>query len=611
MARMRLFCSRHLVLALALGSIAGCRTPPPEVRFLDATDHSGISFAHENGAAGHYFLIETMGSGGAFADFDGDGDLDIYLIDGFDLSGIYAHPVNLARRDSAYYWVRKSQPIGTPRSGDPAAYAVSLAPAAGVEISGNALYRNEGDGTFVEVGAAAGVDDKGYGMGCAVADYDNDGDQDLYVTNYGRNTLYRNRGDGTFVDATTTAGVQAPQWSTSAAFFDYDNDGHLDLYIANYVDFTIATNKVCGGFIQTNAEGLRAIGRGTRSYCAPSEYQGVPDVLYHNEGNGAFADVSIQSGIANPAGKGLGVLAWDYDEDGDQDLYVANDGVANFLYQNQGDGTFVDVALQAGVAYNLMGESEAGMGVDIGDCDNDGDFDLFVTNFSHETNTLYRNDAGRFKDVTTVAGLGQPSWRLLGFGTNFLDYDNDGDLDLYVANGHVLDRIALFQPGVEYAQEHQLFRNDGTCRYEDISAAAGDWFARKQISRGAAFGDYDEDGDLDLLVNNCGGAARLVRNENGNAQNWSTIRVVGRRGNKDAVGARVRLVSGNRSQIRQVRRGSSYLSASDPRLHIGLGSGEAIDLLEVEWPGGRLQRFRDLPVNTVLIVEEARAISYE
>ena len=591
-----------------LGWAVGCQSERPAVYFTDATDQAGLSFVHENGAAGQYWLIETMGAGGALADLDEDGDLDVYLVNGFDLRGLDARPINLVRRENGLYWVAPSAPSPEPRSADPADYAVELTPAAGVEPRGNALYRNEGTGTFVEVPQAGGAADVGYGMGVAVADADNDGDQDLYATNYGPNAFYRNRGDATFVRA---RGVEAPQWSTSAAFFDRDNDGLLDLYVVNYLDFTPVTNKICGGFIHTDAAGLRAIGEDSRSYCAPSEYGGVPDVLYHNAGDGTFVDVSLAAGVANPQGKGLGVVAWDWNEDGYQDLYVANDGVANFLYQNAGDGTFRDVALQAGVAYNVRGQAEAGMGVDIGDCDRDGDWDLFVTNFSRETNTLYRNEGTYFKDVTAVAGLGRPSWLYLGFGTAFFDYDHDGDPDLYVANGHVLDRVQVLQPGVRYAQEHQLFRNDGSCRFAEVGDRAGSWFAQEQISRGLARGDWDGDGDLDLLVTNCGGPAKLARNHHGNGRHWASIKLVATAANRDAVGAEVRVVTDSLDQRRLVNSGSSYLSAGDRRLHFGLGDRQRIDRLEVQWPHGARQVFRQLPADRNLLVEQGRGAQYE
>ena len=587
-------------------SLPACDLGSRAVQFADVTAQAGISFTHTNGAAGEYFLIETTGAGGAFFDYDNDGDLDVYLVDGFDLQGIRSVPINLVYQQGDHYWVREPNQDKGARSRDAAQYAVALSPrpdSASVSPR-NVLYRNNGDGTFTDTGPDSKTGDTGYGMGCAVADYDNDSDQDLYVTNYGPNVLYQNNGDGTFADATEQAVVGASQWSTSAAFFDYDNDGVIDLYVTNYVDFTVETNKVCGGYVRTNSQGYRAIIEATRSHCAPLEYGGVPDVLYHNNGDGTFADVSVAAGIDDPSGKGLGVVALDYDGDGDQDLFVANDGTPNFLYQNLGDGTFENAALKKGVAYNGVGESEAGMGVDFGDYDNDGDFDLFVANFSYETNTLYRNEGGFFKDATAEAGLADPSQRFLGFGTNFLDYDNDGDLDLYVANGHVQDKIALFQSGVEYMQEHQLFRNDGGGGYAEASSISGEWFLHKQISRGAAFGDYDGDGDVDVLVTNCGGEARLVRNDGGNRENWLMVRTMGTHSNRDGIGTRVRVVAEGLEQVRQVRSGSSYLTASDPRLHFGLSHRTRIDLVEVRWPSGLVQRLEQVPVNQMLVVEE-------
>lgn len=587
-------------------SLPACDLGSRAVQFADVTAQAGISFTHTNGAAGEYLLIETTGAGGAFFDYDNDGDLDIYLVDGFDLQGIRSVPINLVYQQGDHYWVREPNQDRGARSRDAAQYAVALSPrpdSASVSPR-NVLYRNNGDGTFTDTGPESKTGDTGYGMGCAAADYDNDGDQDLYVTNYGPNVLYQNNGDGTFADATEQAVVGASQWSTSAAFFDYDNDGVIDLYVTNYVDFTVETNKVCGGYVRTNSQGYRAIIEATRSHCAPLEYGGVPDVLYHNNGDGTFADVSVAAGIDDPSGKGLGVVALDYDGDGDQDLFVANDGTPNFLYQNLGDGTFENAALKKGVAYNGVGESEAGMGVDFGDYDNDSDFDLFVANFSYETNTLYRNEGGFFKDVTAAAGLADPSHRFLGFGTNFLDYDNDSDLDLYVANGHVQDKIALFQSGVEYMQEHQLFRNDGGGSYAEASSISGEWFLHKQISRGAAFGDYDGDGDVDVLVTNCGGEAKLVRNDGGNRENWLMVRTMGTHSNRDGIGTRVRVVAEGLEQVRQVRSGSSYLTASDPRLHFGLSHRTRIDLVEVRWPSGLVQRLEQVPVNQVLVIEE-------
>jgi hypothetical protein len=546
-----------------------------------------------------------MAAGNAFADFDGDGYLDTYMVNGFDLRDMPSELTNVMRREGETYWIRSEAVQRKAATAEPDSYAVYLEPAMGVARPSNAMYRNDGDGTFTDITAWSGTGDTGYGFGTAVADYDSDGDQDLYVTNYGRNSLYRNHGDATFAEVTDAANVAAPQWSTSAAFLDYDNDGSLDLYVANFLDYTPMTNRACGRWFKASEDGLKGVE--TRSYCGALQYHGVPDVLLHNNGDGTFSDVSVESGVALPSGKGLGVLAWDYDRDGDQDVFVANDAMANFLHRNNGDGTFSEIAVEAGVAYNGDGHFEACMGVDAGDYDSDGDFDLFMTNFSFETNTLYAYKGGVFEDVTKMAGLSEPSWVVLGFGTGFLDYGNDGYLDLYVANGHVIDHASLFYPGVEYEQPHQLLRHNGVAgaaRFEDVSTSSGDWFTRKQVSRGTAFGDYDNDGDVDVLIANCGGEARLGRNDGGNNRNWAMFRTVGKQSNRDGVGAEVRLVSGDLSQVRLVRSGSSYLSSSDLRVHFGLGNRAQIDSVAVRWPGGEEQFFYDLPVNEILTLEQ-------
>ena len=411
---------------------------------------AGIDFVHTQGFSGQYFLIESNGGGAAFFDYDGDGYLDIYLVNGFDLSPVpYREPVNIVERVEDGLWVRALKDTTAPRDYDGAVDLDSYIPHRPDSGSrpANVLYRNQGDGTFIDVTREAGVPGRGYGSGCVVADYDNDGDQDLYVSNFGPNILYRNQGDGTFKEVTQRAGVGHPGWGASGAFGDYDNDGDLDLYVSNYVDATLDNNKVCGGITdrrQTAPHGLQyLITAKTRSYCSPGQYFGVRDVLYRNNGDGGFTDVTREAGVFEPDGPALGVVFGDYNQDGFPDIFVANDKVRNFLFQNNGDGTFANVA-SIGVAYNESGQTESCMGVDFGDYDNDGDQDLVVGNFSEETVTVYRNEGGFiFTDVSLPSGVGRPSWLYVTFGINFLDYDNDGDQDVFAANGHVMDKAHL------------------------------------------------------------------------------------------------------------------------------------------------------------------------
>ncbi|MCH8956636.1 CRTAC1 family protein [candidate division KSB1 bacterium] len=494
-----------------------------------------------------------MGSGCAFFDYDNDGDLDIYLVNGAPLPGYSAK-----------------------------------------ETPTNMLYQNQGDGRFTDVTKQAGVGDTGYGIGCAVADYNNDGFVDIFLTNFGTNVLYRNNGDGTFSDVTLAARVDDDNWSASAAFLDYDNDGDLDLYVVNYVNFTIKNHIKCG-------QGSRGI----RAYCHPNAYDGVADILYRNNGDGTFSDVTMKAGIYNPSGKGLGVVCGDIDNDGDQDIYVANDKTPNFLFRNNGDGTFSEMGLQSGVGYNEDGVSEAGMGVDLGDYDGDGYLDIFVTNFSNETNTLYQNQrSGFFRDMTYVSGLGISSLLSLGFGTNFFDFDLDGDLDIYVTNGHVLDNVELFKDNITYAQPDQLFGNNGQGFFTDVSEKLGRDFQIAKVGRGAAFGDYDNDGDIDVLISNNNQTANLFRNDSGNHNNWLKIKTVGTKSNRDGIGARVKVVSGSLVQIEEVRSAGSYLSANDLRLTFGLEKLNKIDSVEIRWPSGLTESYRDLPVNHLLILKE-------
>jgi hypothetical protein len=480
-------------------------------------------------------------------DYDGDGDLDVFLVQGTTLD-----PSKLARFP--------------PPSGQPP----------GCRLFRNDLTR-DGSGRpvlrFTDVTEAAGLGRVMYGMGAATGDYDNDGRIDLYVTAFGPNVLFHNNGDGTFTDVTQTAGVGDERWSTSASFFDYDRDGKLDLFVANYLDFTVAGNKTCFDAL------------GARDYCTPALYRPVPDRLFHNEGNGRFRDVSDHAGITRADGPGLGVVSADFDGDGWPDLYVANDGATNQLWINKGDGTFEERGLLSGTAYNAEGLPEGSMGVAAGDFDGDGDEDVFVTNLPRETNTLYVNEGkGLFQDATDVWGLGAPSAPHTGFGTEWFDYDNDGWLDLFVANGAVTIVEALRGSAYPFHERNQLFHNAGRPPFHEVSEAALP--SLSEVSRGVAIGDVDDDGDVDLLVTNNNGPARLLLNE-GSGGRWLEVRLRGVTDNADGIGARVGLLrSDGRTLWRRAHSDGSYLMASDVRVHFGLG-GHGAALVLVQWPSGR------------------------
>jgi hypothetical protein len=554
MSRVRL---TTLAAALALTLSACDRRPQPPVAnstrephpFIDVTAAAGIRFQHVTGGSPPLNILETAGAGGALFDADGDGWLDVFLV-----SGGY-------------------------RDGRPAA-----------QQPRDALYHNNGDGTFSEVTARSGIGG-GYGMGCAVGDVDGDGDLDLYVTRYGANSLYRNNGDGTFTDVTRRAGVAAGGWSTSAAFADMDGDGDLDLYVARYLEFTPRSQQLCA------VQGIDVA-------CPPRYYPGQSGILYRNNGDGTFSDVTRASGVLHPEGKGLGCLWLDYDDDGDPDLYIANDGVANNLYRNDGGGRFTDVALEMGAAYGPLGNAEGSMGVDAGDVDGDGRLDLFVGNFQNETDALYRNEGSRFSYATEAAGLGEASLPTLTFGVGLLDYDNDGRSDLFAVNGHVQDAIARIDPLCSFAQTRQLFHNEGDGRFQDVTATAGPALTTPAVGRGAAFGDWDNDGDVDILVTNNGGAPMLLRNEGGNRNHWLTLKLVGRGRNRDAVGAGVRLRAGQSVQVREVRSGYSYASASDLRLHFGLGARTVVEEIVVRWPDGTRTVHRNLAAGRLVVLSQ-------
>ena len=532
---------RYVGLSILCACVAAAEA---QVRYREVAQEAGIDFQHYNGAQGEYYYVETFGAGAAFFDADGDGWQDIYLINGAHLAGP----------------LPPTPPI-------------------------NHLYRNAGDGTFANLSVESGAGDQGYGMGCAAGDFDNDGDQDLYATNFGPNVLLSNDGEGRFADVTQIAGVGDGRWGTSTGFLDFDNDGDLDLFVANYVHFSLQGNIRCK--------------RGAlRFYCEPSTYAPIRDVLYRNDGR-HFVDVTKRMGI-HAVGRGLGVAFADSDLDGDTDMYVANDGTPNFLYENQGR-RFVEIGLRAGVQYNEDGHAEAGMGVDFGDFDNDGYADLFVTNYSRETNTLYWNDGrGRFADFTAHFGLGAPSYLPLGFGAKFMDYDNDGDLDLYVGNGHVVDNIEQLDADLRYAQPDLMLRNQGGAHFEEVSDLLGADFVAESVVRGAAAADWDNDGDLDLLTTTVAGRPRLLRNDGGNRQHWIELLLVGA-GQRDALGARVTVTAGGARQVRERQSGGSYLSSHDPRLHFGLGRATKADIA-IRWPDGQVQTLAAVDANQIVRV---------
>lgn len=554
-AKKTAFISIPTLFFLLLICIYSAATCFAQVHFSDQTRAAGIEYYNTCGDVDKRFVLEAHGSGAGFFDADNDGDLDLYIANGstFSTYGNLSGP-------------------------------------------GNAFYINQGSGAFVDGTEISGSGHAGWGTGVAVADVDNDGYRDLYVTNYGSNVLLLNDAKGVFTDRTKDAEVGGDQFSASSAFFDYDNDGDLDLYVSNYVVFD-AQNRPENPELCTFFSGLKV-------YCGPKGLVGAPDVLYRNEGAGRFVDVTSTSGVASANRYyGLGVVPADYNNDGFTDLFVANDETPNVLFHNQGDGTFRDVALVAGVAYNADGDTEAGMGADFGDYDNDGDPDLYVTHFFTETNTLYRNENGaRFTDVTTTAGLAAPTVDLLGWGTRFFDHDNDGLLDLFVANGHVYPQVERVETGSSYRQLNQLFVNKGAGRFQPAESNAG--LAIKKVSRGAAFGDYDNDGDVDIFVVDLNDASTLLRNEGGHAKNWLVVRLFGRADNRDGVGAHIRLRAGGRNQWRDINGAGSYLSHSDLRAHFGLGAASRIEEIDVTWPNGSTTTLRDLPINKLLVIDQ-------
>lgn len=548
--------SRFAVLAvLSLLSFSALGNQAAGVRFTDITETAGITFRHISSPEKRY-IVESMSGGVALLDYDNDGYLDIYFVNSL---------------------------------------TIDLVKTKGKTKS--ALYRNNGDNTFTDVTAKAGVGDIGWGMGAAVGDYNNDGYDDIYVTCVGANRLLKNNGNGTFTDVTTRVNVGDPRWSAGAAFLDYDNDGRLDLFVANYVAFDFNN-------LPDQIKGQPCRYKGIAVQCGPRGLPGEGDTLYRNNGDGTFTDVTKKAGVTDPNGYyGMGVIASDFDADGFIDIFVANDSTPNFLYKNNGDGTFKEIGFISGTAVNENGSEQGSMGVTVADYDHDGTLDLFVTNFDDDYNTLYRNDGrASFADASYPAKIAAVSLPYVGWGTRFFDYDNDGWSDLFVVNGHVYPQIP------SYRQRNFIHKNNRDGTFTEIAEKLGSTFTEKRVGRGAAFGDLDNDGDVDIVINNLDGAPQLLRNDGGNAANAVLIKLNGVKSNRNGIGARVKIVAGDLTQLDEVRGGDSYISQSDLRLHFGLEKRTKIDLIEVRWSSGAVDKITNASLNKIITIREGKGV---
>ena len=565
--------TKALIVAVACAlALAGMALRPPAVavaspdgpiQFEDATTQAGIDYRNLFGGAGKPYIIESTGNGAAWLDCDGDGLLDLFVVNGS----------TLERQEK------------------------------GERGPGNRLYRNDGKGGFQDVTAGSGLEGGYWGSAVATGDYDNDGLVDLYVTTILEgNHLYHNNGKCTFTDVTGAAGVgDGRHASASAAFFDYDRDGRLDLFVTHYVRFDRPYLDRVSPY---------CLWKGLRVFCGPTGVAGEANALYHNNGDGTFTDVTRASGLWNPELKSLGVVTADLDDDGWPDVYVASDSTIQALYRNRGNGSFEDVSLASGAGYSQDGRAQSGMGVDAGDYDGDGRPDLFVTTFQDDYKTLYHNDGGlRFSDVTYAARIGQVSFTRLSWGTGFQDFDNDGWLDLFVASGHVYPQVdAARLPQETYAQQNQVLRNLGNGSFADVTSTAGAGLQAVKSSRGVAFGDYDNDGRIDAVVVNMDETLTLLHNTTRTANHWLTVKTIGARSNRDGIGARVRVRAGGRELTREVKTSGSFASASDPRVHFGLGGHERVESLELRWPSGAKQTFTDVPADRLVVVSEEKGL---
>ena len=544
-----------LVILLPVISSPMLGDQPVQVRFTDITALAGITFKHAESAEKRY-LVESMSGGVALFDYDNDGYQDIYFVN---------------------------------------CLTVGLARAGGKTKS--ALYHNNGDGTFADVTDKSGLGDVGWGMGVAIGDYNNDGFDDVYVTCLGGNHLFKNNGNGTFSDVTKAAGVSDGRWSTGAAFVDYDHDGNLDLFVANYVEYDLSHLPEFGKDKTCQYKGIAV-------QCGPRGLRGSGDSLFHNNGDGTFTDVSKKAGVSDPNGYfGMGVICSDFDDDGLIDIFVADDSTPNLLYHNNGDGTFKEIGFVSGTALSENGAEQGSMGVTVGDYDHDGRFDIFVTNFVDDYDTLYHNDGRNFfTDVSYKTNVAAVSMPLVRWGTKFFDYDNDGWVDLFIACGHVYPQLD------RYRQRKLLHHNNRDGTFTEVAAQSGAPLMQERAGRGVAFGDLDNDGDVDMVVNDLDGPPLVLRNDGGNANNSVLIKTVGVKSNRDGIGARVKIVSGDLTQIDEVRSGGSYISQNDLRLHFGLEKRRKIDLIEIRWPSGVVDKITNANVNKILIVKEGQGV---